>query len=138
MARQQIKKSTTTTPDDNDFSAPSVEKPEGTVQVTSHTPVEPMPEQAGSVTSAAANAIKPTVDKGLSRGAAAQLAKQEAGEVPEVTHFRVLADKYVNLGGFRTQMRVGKELSSTQYNIRHLRQQGVRMEQFDPATGDAL
>lgn len=137
MARNKPNQSTD--PTTSDAEVPAQERPDGSsLQVLNNAPVEELPVESGTMTEAAANAIKPTVNKGLSKGAQEQLAKAENGEVPKKLHYRVLADKPVNMNGSRSMMRAGKELDPSQYNIRHLRQQGVRLEAFDPVTGEAV
>lgn len=146
--------------------------PDGDVAVLSNAPVEPMPEQAGQMTQAAANAVKPTSEKGPSRGAAeqaerdeeerqklealkAQIAAEEdeakraelerqqkeheaAVEAAKPKVYRALNDKMINTSGFRVMLRAGKEVSSKDYNIRHLRGQGARLQRINPETGETI
>lgn len=101
------------------------------LQVLSHTPVEKMPEEAGTMTGAAANAApRPPEEKQPAK--ALQQAEPEAVELaPKPTWYRVLHDKKITGStGFRATVRAGKELSSHMYNIKKLRAQGVKLEEI--------
>lgn len=97
------------------------------VQSISNTPVEPMPEQSGSMTAALADAMKPAEPKG-----SAKALQQPPKANAQVRYYRVLADRYfMGASGFRAKMRAGKEISSVHYNIRQLQQQGVQLEEIE-------
>jgi hypothetical protein len=104
--------------------------PEGNLVVTSHAPVENLPETDGGMTAAAATAITPTYDKGPTAGLLAA-SEEPLEEKPVVHRFRVLADRPISAGGSRTTLRAGKEIDSLNYNIRDLRQQGVQLQAID-------
>lgn len=109
----------------------STNKPQETIQTLSRQELEDIPDTDGGLTEAAAAAVPATVDKGLSAGALEQLEKEGAGEeVPRPQRYRVKADRYVTNNGNRTLLRTGKELDSSQYNIAHLKNQGVQLEEL--------
>lgn len=101
--------------------------------MTSHAPIEDEPEDAGTMTAAAAGAITPTVDKGPTKSLLEGNSKPAA---PKPTLFRVLADKTISSNGARCLLRAGKELNPHEYNIADMRRQGVRLQEFDPETGE--
>ena len=96
----------------------------------SHKPLDEEPENVGEMTPAAANAIKPTVEKD-----GKHLDENAVKPVPPKLLYRVTADKNVTSAGQRALLREGKELDPGQYNIADLRRQGVRLQAFDPVTG---
>lgn len=99
--------------------------------MTGSTPLEEIPDQPGAVTSAVANAIKPTVDKGAAPGV-----DVDAPPAKPPIVYRVLDDKLVSSAGTRALVRAGKELDPHQHNIRDLRLQGVKMLPINPETGE--
>lgn len=145
------------------------------VETLSHAPVEGMPEEAGTVTKATADAApRDPVVKGDVAGLAEEQVKQARAKQAEaeaklaqaqakvqaqqattpvqvkeaeqaqvvatekveatkstVTWYRVLADKFITgNGGFRSKLRAGKEFSSSMYNPKKLRAQGVQLQEI--------
>jgi hypothetical protein len=95
------------------------------VETLSHTPVEPIPEEAGLMTEAAMSAVREPEFKGD-----AKALDVEREEVP-VKWYRVLADKNITgASGFRARMRAGKEFSNIMFNPQKLRAQGVQFEEI--------
>lgn len=101
------------------------EKKEEKVEVLSNAPVEPEPEEPGTMTAAAAAAISPVYEKGEAKNL-------EPTPAPEVVirRYRVLADKHISNNGQRAFLREGKEFDERAYNVAHLKRQGVRLEEI--------
>lgn len=54
-------------------------------------------------------------------------------EAPKPKWYRVIKGGIVLDGGFRARLKEGKEINSLNYNIRRLQQQGIMLQEFDPA-----
>lgn len=107
---------------------PERKKEDEQVETLSNAPVENIPEESGGVTGAAAKAApKDPVMKAPAKA----VAEASAAEEPTVQYARVMADKRIQgSSGFRSVMRAGKEISSTQYNFKKLRAQGVQLQEI--------
>ncbi len=110
-------------PDNNPNLGASRDLGGGAVVTTlSNSPIESMPEQAGTVTDAAARALDDSYHRGNAK------ALQSSNQGPEPEYFRVMVDANIRgNAGFRSKLRAGKVISSHQYNIKELQAQGVRL-----------
>jgi hypothetical protein len=96
------------------------------VRVLSQAPVEAMPEEAGTMTQAAANAVAEPQMKHPAKAFARQTGKGEA-----VQYFRVTAERRImGATGFRAKLHAGKVVNTTTYNISKLRSQGVPLQEI--------
>lgn len=110
------------------------DKEKEVVEVKSRAPVEDIPEQAGQMTAAAANAVKEPELKGVAKGVGTEEdADQKAKAV--LKWYRVLQTKRImGMTGYRAVMPEGKEFSSQQYNVDNLKKQGVKLEEIEGPT----
>lgn len=101
------------------------------VTTLSQSPVEQMPEEAGTMTGATA-AVAPKVPE--HKGPAKAVAEPVAGPVKQVKYYRVLNDRSITGStGFRARIRAGKEFNDTQYNPARLKAQGVQLVEIGEA-----
>lgn len=57
-------------------------------------------------------------------------------EVPPVHRYTVVADKQILSNGFRTTLKAGKIVDSLNYDIKHLKKQGVRLQRVETEPDD--
>lgn len=53
-------------------------------------------------------------------------------QVPAAQWYRVLKGGYVTQNGVRAKLHEGKEINDSNYNIRDLQRQGIRLEKCEP------
>lgn len=99
------------------------EKDREEVTSLSAEPVEPMPEEPGAMTDAAAVAhLEPVHREG-------RAAPAEAPVAEPLKWFRVTADRRIKGStGFRAVVHAGKEFNNLMYDPKKLRAQGVKFE----------
>jgi hypothetical protein len=66
------------------------------------------------------------------RGSAVDEEEKPGEPPPEVLRFVVLRDAQFTHNGHRVSMKTGKVIDSLNYDVRHLRRQGVHLKQLAP------
>jgi hypothetical protein len=100
-------------------------------------PESPLPPNEGGTPGVIPEATAQIVVPGQVSGSV-HLPEPSGEPPPPPRRFQVLATTSVMLGGFRCPMREGKIIDDNAYDIEGLRNQGVRLKEFDPPAPKAL